>query len=814
MSIMAALLYDLRVAVRGLLKARGFSIIAVLTLGVAIGAVTAIFSVVDGVLLRPLPYPHPDRIVTMAALVRPQVGGGEAPFSDRGYWFFVHQNHVYSEFGGYEGGNFQVPLTGDGPPIQVDVAVMTTSAFKVIGASPLRGRLPSDEEGAPGGPRVVLLSHRLWLDRYGGDPGIVGKSIEVNGESRQVIGIMPSGYDFPTPSTDVWVPDQLDPASPNFGGHHIRGIARLAPGKTVAGALKDAEGLIARFGEVGYGPSWFTGVFTGKASVKTLKDSIVGDSRRPLWILFGTVACVLLIACSNVANLLLVRAEGRTRETGVRLALGSSRFRLAQYVLLESLVLALAGGALGVFLAWLGTRALIAAAPASIPRLGDIGIRTSVLAFTAAISVFSGLLFGVLPALKAGSKKGYAALRDGGRGTTIGRDRHRARALLVVGQVALALVLLVGSGLMVRSFQRLRDVDPGFRARGVMTFRVSPPPNKYADAEATARFYDQLIQRLKAIPGVTAVGGINTLPLTGGGAILTTNIDEFPTSAGEFPPTFLVRRATPGYFEAMGIPVVEGRAFEPDDHHLRLGSLIISKSIKQRYWPRVSALGKRITTAGAPARSVGVVGDVHDGSLDKAADQIIYKPLLDSVGGGVRAMTMVVRSGRAPASLTTDIRKAVTELDADLPITELRPMSDVVADSLNRTTFTMWLLVLAAFVALFLGSVGIYGVLSYVATQRVPEMGVRLAMGADAMKIRTMILQEGVLLAAAGIAIGVAGAEWLGRFLKVLLFQISPTDPMVLAGGAVVFLLVAVLASLVPAERAARTPPAVALRGE
>ncbi len=811
---MGSVLYDLRVAVRGLIKARGFSIIAVVTLGVAIGAVTAIFSVVDGVLLRPLPYPEADRIVRVAALVRPQVGGGEAPFSDRGYWFFVHQNHVYSAFGGYEGGSVQVPLTGDGPPLQVDVGVMTTSAFKVLGTSPLRGRLPSDEEGAPGGPQVALLSYHLWLDRYGADPAVIGKSIDLNGASREVIGVMPPRYDFPAPSTDVWVPDPLDPASTNFGGHHIQGIARLAPGKTVQSAVSDAEGLIARFGEVGYGPSWFTGVFTGKASVKTLKDTIVGDARRPLWILLGTVAFVLLIACSNVANLLLVRAEGRTRETGVRLALGSSRLRLAQYVLLESVVLALAGGALGVLLAWLLTQVLVAMAPASIPRLDDIGIRGSVLAFSAGVAIFSGLLFGVLPALKAGSKRGYAALRDGGRGTTIGRDRHHARALLVVGQVALALVLLVGSGLMVRSFQRLRDVDPGFRAKGVMTFRVSPPPNKYPDAEATARFYDQLIARLQAIPGVTSAGGINTLPLTGGGAILTTIIDEFPPSAGEFPPTFLIRRATPGYFKAMGIPVVEGRAFEPDDHHLRLGSLIISKSIKQRYWPRTSALGKRITTAGAPARTVGVVGDVHDGSLDKPADQIIYKPLLDSVGGGVRALTMTVRTSRDPASLTTEIRKTVTELDPDLPITELRSMDDVVGDSLNRTTFTMSLLVLAALIALFLGSVGIYGVLSYVAAQRVPEIGVRLALGADRMKIRAMVLREGILLAAAGIAIGVAGAEVLGRFLGSLLFQVSPSDPVVLAGGSLVFLVVALVASVVPAERAARTPPAVALRGE
>jgi putative ABC transport system permease protein len=812
---MSAILHDLRIAVRALVKAPTFALVTVATLAVAIGANSAIFSVVDGVLLRPLPYPDADRIVRVSAGVLPQAGGGpEAPFSDRGYWHFKENNRSFEAFGGYEGGNAQWPLTNDGPPLQVDVALMTLSAFEVLGVEPQRGRLPTPEEDVPDAPQVVLISDGLWVDRYGADPGIVGRTVELNGVTREVIGVMPPDYDFPTPQTDVWAPDRLNPASENFGGHHIQGIARLASGVTLETAEADAESLIGRFDEIGYGPEWFVGIFSGEAVVRTLKDEIIGDSRQPLLILLGTVAFVLLIACSNVANLLLVRAESRTRERAVRIALGSGRGRLMQYVLTESMLLSLVGGAAGILLAWIGTRALVSAGPASIPRLGEIGLNANVLLFTTAVSVVAGLLFGLLPALRAGSKRTLAALRDGGRGSTIGRDRHRARNVLVVGQVALALMLLVGSGLMVRSFQQLRSVDPGFDAAGVMTFRLSPPPSKYPGGDGTAQFYDQLLERLEAIPGATSAGGITNLPLTGGGAILTTQIDDFPTPEGEFPPTFLIRRATPGYFETMGMPLVEGRTFTTDDHNARLGSLIISESIKRQYWPNESALGKRMTTAGAPARVVGVVGDVHDTGLEIPAEQFVYKPMLDSVGGGVRPMMIAVRTDGDPETLVPGIRAAVEGLDPDLPITELQSMEDVLGDSLSRTSFTMSLLLLAAVVALFLGAVGIYGVLSYVASQRTAEMGVRLALGADAATVRKVIRSQGMMLAVIGVAVGLAGAVALGGVMSSLVYGVSPADPMTLVAVSLVFLAVAAGASLIPAARAARTPPAVALRAD
>ena len=405
-----------------------------------------------------------------------------------------------------------------------------------------------------------------------------------------------------------------------------------------------------------------------------------------------------------------------------------------------------------------------------------------------------------------------SALRDGGRGATIGRDRHRARSVLVVTQVALALVLLVGSGLMVRSFQELRAVDLGFTAEGLLTFRLAPAPFKYRTAESRTQFYDGLIDRLEDLPRVTSAAGAMWLPLMGLGGSQNTRIEEFPPTADELGPSFLMRRVTPGYFETMGIPVVEGRSFIADDHNVRLGSLIISKSLKDLYWPDVSALGKRIQVAGASATSIGVVGDVHALGMDSPIEPHIYKPMLDSVGGGVGPMRMVVRSDAEPLSLVPAIQSVIETLDRDLAMTNIRSMEDMVADSMSRTTFTMTLLVLAAIIALFLGSVGVYGVISYIVSQRTSEIGVSVALGADSKNVRTMILMQGLRLAGAGVAIGLLAAAALGRLLTSLLYGVSSFDPLTFVGGSLIFLAVAALAALIPAVRAARIPPAVALQ--
>lgn len=810
---MSALLRDLRLAIRVLAKSPAFTIVTLVTLAVAIGATTAIFSVVNGVLLQPLPYRDADRIVTVTVDATPG-GVPEMPFSDRGYWLFVHDSKRFGPFGGYTA--TKMPLTGDeGAPLQVTVGAMSRSAFDVLGMSPERGRLPSAEEDAPGGAAVALVSDRLWRTRFGSDPSLVGKTIDLNGRRREVIGIMRPGYNFPSPDVDVWLPYQLDPSSPNFGGHHINAIARLAPGATIQSALAETEALVARFPEVGYGPRWMKNVFSGKAYVHPYREDLVGNVRQTLLILFGTVGFVLLIACSNVANLFLLRSEARTRETAVRIALGAGRGRIIRYVVAESLVLALAGGAAGVLLAYLGTKLLVAIGPASIPRLHEIGITPSVLFFTLGVSLFAGLLFGVFPALRSFSYRMVTALRDGGRGATVGRERHGVRHALVVTQVAMALLLLVGAGLMVRTFQQIRAVKPGFTPDGLLTFQLSPPPSRYATPEATSQFYDRLLAELRVLPGVTAAGASTSLPLSGeGDAMLATRIEDHPTGPNEFPPVFHVRRVTPGYFAAMRIPVLDGRVFDDRDHQERLGSAVISEQLKDRYWETTSPLGRRIAPATAPAKIVGVVGDVHQLGLEQPMEPTIYMPMMDSVGGGVRTMTVAVRTSASPTSLVAPVRRVVSELDPELPITAVRTMDDIVNRSMNRTSFATLLLAIAAGIGLFLGAVGIYGVISYSVTQRAPELGIRQALGASAGSIRRMVVRQGVTIAAVGVAIGLAGAVAMGRVMTSLLYGVTAFDPVTLAGGALFFLAIAVLACLVPAQRAARIAPSEALRAE
>jgi len=810
---------NLRISLRGLVKTPAFTIVTVLTLAVAIGATTAIFSVIDGVLFHALPYPNADRLVRVAARTLPQAGlaSGQSPFSDRGYWHFVNNNRAFEKFGGFQltasaDQPDQWALTGAGEPIMVDVGRLTASAFELLGVKPQRGRLPTAEEDVPGGPRVVVLSDELWRTAFGSDPSIIGRLIELNSARREVIGVLPAGFEFPLPKTDVWVPYQLNPASENFGSHSIGGIARLRPDVTIEAATVDAESLISRFKEVGYNDSWFTNIFSGKASVRTFKDDIVGNARRPLWIVLGTMGFVLLVACSNIANLLLVRTESRTRDSAIQMALGSGRRRLVRFVLTEGMVLALTGGLAGTLLAYAGIRVLVALAPASIPRLNEIGLNLTVLAFTAGISIVAGLLFSLLPALRAGSPRSLSTVLNGtGRSGSMGQKKRYARSVLVITQVALALVLFVGAGLMVRSFGALRGVDPGFKADGVLTFRLSPSIRKYESNEAAPRFYDELLNRLRALPGVSAAGTVTFLPLNSPSGAVATRVEEFPVPQGQVAPSSSFRRGAPGYFETMGIPLIEGRTFTSDDHNNRLGSMIISKAVKDKYWPNVSALGKRITIAGEQGTVVGVVGNVRS-DLRLPPDQTIYKPMLDKKGGRTGQMYVVVRTQLDPESISQEVRKLVASMDPDLPVTDIRPMQSIVADSLSRTSFTMVLLALAAGIALFIGAVGIYGVIASSVTQRTGEIGLRQALGADRSTILRLIVWEGIQLCLLGIALGLAGAASLGGVLSSLLFRVGPHDVATLIGSSVIFFAVAAAATAVPATRATKIAPAVALK--
>ena len=814
---------DVRHTLRSLRRSPGFTIAAVLTLAVSIGATTAIFSVVDGVLLRPMPFPDPDRLVRVTLYTQPQANATvEMPFAELGFFHLLNNNRTFAKVGGVSvfagtNGNDEWALTGNGAPYPLAVARMTAAAFEVLGVPPQLGRFPTAAEGqSRGGAPVLLLSDTLWRTVFNANPSIVGRTVQVNGAPWEVIGVMPASFKFPQPSVDVWIPYRLDPASKSIGPPNIGFIARLAAGATIESATADAERLVAGFAEIGYPLNWTRDILTGKAHVRTVKDDVVGRSRRPLLVLLGTMAFLLLIGCSNVANLFQVRAEARAVEAAIRVALGSGRRRVVQLLLAEGVMVALAGGIGGIALAYVGLRALVAMAPASIPRLDEIGINLTVLAFTAGVSVAAGLLFALLPALRTASSRVLDSLRAGRSGNT-SRERHVTRRALVVAQVALALALFVGSTLMVRSFSALSAINPGFDASRVLTFRIAPAETRYRGGEDTARFYDTLLERIRGIPGVTAGGATSFLPMTGGigglgGPFLPTTIEDFPLDDGARAPNSVFRRATPGYFETMHIPVIDGRTFIADDHQRRLGSAIISESLKNKYWPQSSALGKKVTIAGAPARIVGVVGDVHDTAPDAPTEPVVYKAMLDERGGGVRGMAVTIRTSGDPLEVLPEVRRTITELDPELPVSDIQTMQTVVGASISRTSFTMTILVLAAGIALFLGAVGIYGVMAYGVVQRTGEIGLRQALGADRASVFRLILRDGLSMDALGIVVGLAAALGLGRTLSSLLYGVSPYDGLTLLLGTVVFLAVGALASAIPVSRAVRVPPIVALR--
>jgi putative ABC transport system permease protein len=807
--MLPTILDDTRLALRALSKTPGFALVVILTLAVGIGANTAIFSVVDAVLLRPLPYPDQERIVTIG-VDRPETGPGEFGFADVGYRHFLEGQRSFGHFGVYQSAS--MPLTGVGEPVQLEVGLMTNSAYAALGNQPLLGRLPDDTEDVSGGPLVVVLSHDFWITRFGADPDVVGSTLDLDARTREVIGVMPPEFAFPSDEIDLWVPLQLDPASQNLGMIRYRGVARLSEEATLASASDDADRLMRSLGDVGYGPAWFERNFAGRAYVDTLKEYVVGDLRQTLLIVLGAVSFVLVIACVNVANLFLVRAEARARQSAVRTALGATRSRLIRDTLAETLILAVVGGALGLVLAYVGIHALRALGPTSIPRLAGVGIDRTVFSYTAGVSILVGLVVAIVPAARTNPSRLRHALADGGRGGTVGRDRHLVRGVLVVAEVALALVLLIGSGLMVRTFQELRSVDPGFDSAGVVTFTLTLPPTRYPDGESEARFFEDLLDRVRALPGVQAAGAITTLPMRPGPGY-TVGVEDFAVAPGTFPPVAGHAWITPGYLEALGIPILSGRGPERADQHGEPRSLFASAALEDRFWPDGSALGKGIATFGTLGTVDGVVGDVHTYRLDEPPDEMIYLPLNWSRTPTWRPMSVAVRSTGDQADLTGVLRREVARVDPDLPLSDVATMDAVVSDSISRTSFTMFLLTIAAAISLFLGSVGIYGVISYVVTLRTSEFGVRAALGATSPAIVAHVLRRGMMLAGAGVALGLAAASLMGRVLESLLFEVAPTDPVTFVVGSVTFLLVAVAACVVPARRASRVDPVEALWG-
>ncbi len=823
---MEAALQSLRSAVRLLLRAPGFALIAVLTLGLGIGANVAIFSVVHAVLIEPLPYVEPERLVGLWHTA-PGIGMPRFEQSDGTYSLYRRHSKTLEEIGLYD--HRSVSLTGDGEPERVTSSGATGTLFEVLGVPPALGRPLFEADERPGAEPVVVLSDGLWRRRFGGEAGAVGGTVRLDGVTRRIVGVMPAGFRFPTAQTELWVPIAVDPGNLEVGNFNYEGLARMRPGATPEAVQRELSALARRIPEEFPDEQITAGMIESAkfaSTVNPLRDDVVGEVERVLWVLLGSVGVILLIACANVANLFLVRAEARQREVAVRTALGATRGRIARAFLGESAVLALAGGVLGVALAATGLRVLLAIGPEGIPRLQEVGLDAPVLGFALVLSLLAALLGGSFAAFRYGMPAIVPALKEGGRGGTAGRAGNRARHALVAAQMALALVLLVGSGLMVRSFWQLHRVDPGVEPHGVFTAALALPDGTYGTKAAAARFVTALLERVRAIPGVVEAGTVTLLPLAGGGSNSGHVIEDFPLAPDAVPPILAVRFATPEYFAAMGISLVEGRTLSPIDPERRSDEVVVSQALAERFWPNGSALGKRLNqglaSEGRWSTIVGVVGSVRDKGLHEAPVEAVYYPLVrredeDEEGEGwvPSWFTLVVKTDRDdPLALAPSVREAVWSLDRNLPVARVRTMARVVQESTARTSFTMLLLSIAAAMALVLGAVGNYGVISYVVSQRTREIGVRMALGAGQRAVAGMVLKQGLLVALAGVVVGFAGAFAVTRLMGALLFEVSPTDPPTFGTVAAVLVAVSLVASWLPARRAAAVDPIEAIRCE
>ncbi|HUQ80501.1 MAG TPA: ABC transporter permease [Gemmatimonadaceae bacterium] len=815
--------FDVRFATRQLRKTPGFTVAAVLTLALGIGGNAAVFSVVNGVLLRPLAYPEPDRLVSITHRTRGGTLPEVLPSSSAAHVVYEADNRTFESLANYSG--WHGALTGgDAAPDWVSVVTAQRTLFDVLRVRPALGRTFTKEEDSRGGPHVVILSDALWHSRFGGDPGVIGRTVTLDGVVREIIGIMPPSFAFPTPDAQLWIPIRRDPN--DLSGFNQSGIGRLKPGVTPEAATRDLARILPRVATV-----------VDFLSLKTLQDAairpdvhpylddVVGRVRPVLWTLWAMMSLVLLIACVNVASLLLVRAEARRREVALRIALGAERGHLLAQSLAESSMLLTAGSVVGVSMAWLAVRLIPRVAPSLLPRSTDVQLDAMVIGLTMLVATIVAVVFGVVPVARNRSVAPSSMLRGGDRAATADRHSGRLRQLLVVAQVAMATVLLVGSGLVLRSFQKLSAVNPGFRAEGVLTFRVALTEADYPKADEVARFHYAFLDRIRALPGVTAAGATGRLPLTGP----STEIDPLRLEGRTFPPNTLppiaeMRVATPGYFEAMGIPKIEGRLLERSDTDRRTGAVLITETMVRKLFDGRSAIGARVAHGLAGVRGerawsdvVGVVGDVRV-ALDEEPVGAVYYAMINRPGVDMNwmagSMAYAVRSTVPPATLISAVRHELAQLDPKMPLAETQLMTDVVDQARSGMRFSMVGFAVAAVIGLFMGAIGLYGVLSYVTSQRTREIGVRMALGATPSSVRVGVLRRGIGVSAAGLAIGLVAAVSLRRIATPLLYGITPTDPVTMAAVAAVLLTVGALATWLPARRAARLDPVRALRWE
>jgi predicted permease len=820
------LLSQLRQVVRKLRQAPLFTGAALLTLALAIGANTAVFSVVNGVLIKPLPFADPEELVGIWHTA-PGLGFDLVNQAPALHFTYLDEGRAFDSVGMWSNGS--ASITGLDEPEQVDSINVTYTTLELLGLQPEIGRLFGPEDDSADGPRTVILSHGYWQSRFGSDASVLGQTLRINGNTHEIIGVLPADTQFLDYDPQLYLALRFDRDEVFFGNFSYQGVGRLRDGIAIEEANADVARMIPLATEKF--PRGITLQMLREAGfaarLRPLKEDAVGTIGNTLWILLGTVGLVLLIACANVANLFLVRADGRQQEVAVRSALGASRAQVARGFLLETVALGLLGGVLGLGLAWGGVRLLLALAPAGLPRLDEIGIDAPVLAFTLLISVLSGLVFGLFPVLRIG-RDFVGALKEGGRGGSAGRRRNRTRKALVVAQVAMALVLAVGSGLMLRSFQAMRQVEPGFvDPEDVLTLRVSIPRAEVPETAEAALAFELIEQRLGEIGGVESIGAANSVAMEDWGSNDAFEVEDFPTTEGSLPPIRRFKWITPGYFETMGTPLITGRGVTWADIHERANVIVVSENFAREYWGEPgAALGKRarlpqIEGLGdePPWREiVGVVADVYEDGVDEDPPTIVYWPMVvanfwDEELFTQGSMAYVLRTPRVgEGALLDEVRAAVWSVNRNLPLARVRTLEEIARRSMARTSFTLVMLGIAAGAALLLGAVGIYGVTSYVVAQRNREIGIRMALGARDGDVRTMVLREGMVLAGIGLVIGLAVAAGVTRLMTTLLFGISAVDPVTYVVVALGLASVAALANYLPALRATRIDPVEALR--
>ncbi|MDX6498756.1 MAG: hypothetical protein QOG23_2016 [Blastocatellia bacterium] len=815
---MESLIKDIRYGVRSLWKRPGFAAVAVITLALGIGANTAIFSVVNATLLRPLPFKDPDRVIMVWGFLPKLAQTADKLPSSSGNFVSLHdQNHTLEDLAAFRTWSWQ--LTGDREPELLRGARVSADFFHAVGANPILGRPFTPDEDMPNRAPVAIISYGLWQRNFSADQSVVGRTMTLTGQAVMVVGVMPKGFQFPGGANmipglqfalqnDIWMPLALtDEQKRQQGNLNLALIGRLKPGVTPNQAESELRAVQQNLplAKVGY-----------TINVVPLYQQMVGKIRKLLLLLLATVAFVLLIASANIANLLLARATSRQKEIAIRAALGAGRLRLIRQMITESLLLSLIGGALGFLLAVWGSSLLVSLIPEDVPRIHEVSVDTRILAFTLLVSFVTGVVFGLAPALQASKLDLNASLKEGLRGTTAGWRENRLRGLLVISEIAMAVVLLVGATLLIKSFVRLLDVRPGFNPTNVLTMDVQLPdlpPSRYAKADEQTFFFQQLVDRIKALPGVEGAAGVVTLPLTG--AFESTDViieGPAPLPAGQRPEADYTT-VTPDYFRTLQIPLLKGRQFTAQDSKDAPGAIIVNDILASTLWPNEDPIGKRLTVGfeKTPRQIIGVVGNIKQTTLDATARPAMYMPHLQSPNSG---MTVLVRTTGEPLAMTAAVREQVRALDKDVPIYHIQTMDQVLGSSVAQPRFSMLVVGLFAALALVLAVVGIYGVMAYSVSRRAHEIGVRMALGARTSQVLKLVLKEGMTLTLVGIAIGIFGAFALTRMMATLLFGVGPKDPITFMGVAALLAAVAFVACYIPARRATRVDPLVALRYE